>query len=109
MTHAESRANLRSCPETSGCPICHPPDMHLWRAENGAYAVWRMVWGPNDLDTGSLKAKHAQCLPALRSNPVPALIRAVASDGRIHHVEALSRVTRGGLIRVATRANGGRQ
>jgi len=69
--------------------------------------AWRLVYSATDLETGSLKARHAQAHPLLRGNPVPAVLQALASDGRLHTVASLrSRPGDTGIIRVATRENG---
>lgn len=105
--HARRRARLQRCEVSDRCAICHPPDEHLWRAADGRVAAWRLVYSRTDLETASLKARHAQAHPLLRSNPVPAVLQALASDGRLHTVESLrSRRGEAGIIRVATRTNG---
>ena len=105
--HARRRARLQRCEVSDRCAICHPPDEHLWRAADGRVAAWRLVYSATDLDTGSLKARHAQAHPLLRGNPVPAVLQALASDGGLHTVESLrSRPGDTGIIRVATRENG---
>ena len=87
---------------------CHPS----WRG--GSF------YSATDLETASLKARHAQAHPLLRGNPVgvpadqsagtrpvPAVLQALASDGRLHTVASLrSRPGDSGIIRVATRENG---
>ena len=105
--HARRRARLQRCEVGDCCAICHPPDEHLWRSADGRVVAWRLVYSATDLETGSLKARHAQAHPLLRGNPVPAVLQALASDGRLHTVESLrSRPGDSGIIRVATRENG---
>ena len=89
------------------CAVCHPPDEHLWRTAEGRVVAWRLVYSATDLETASLKARHAQAHPLLRGNPVPAVLQALASDGRLHTVASRrSRPGEAGIIRVATRENG---
>ena len=105
--HARRRARLQRCEVGDCCAICHPPDEHLWRSADGRVVAWRLVYSATDLETGSLKARHAQAHPLLRGNPVPAVLQALASDGRLHTVASLrSRPGDTGIIRVATRENG---
>ena len=105
--HARRRARLQRCEVSDRCAVCHPPDEHLWRAADGRVVAWRLVYSASDLETGSLKARHAQAHPLLRGNPVPAVLQALASDGRLHTVASLrSRPGDSGIIRVATRENG---
>ena len=110
--HASRRARLQRCEASDRCAVCHPRDEHLWRAADGRVVARRgpqvaLVYSATDLDTASLKARHAQAHPLLRGNPVPAVLQALASDGRLHTVETLrSRPGEAGIIRVATRENG---
>ena len=105
--HARRRARLQRCEVGDCCAICHPPDEHLWRTAAGRVVAWRLVYSVTDLETASLKARHAQAHPLLRGNPVPAVLQALASDGRLHTVASLrSRPGDTGIIRVATRENG---
>ena len=105
--HARRRARLQRCEVSDRCAVCHPPDEHLWRSAEGRVVAWRLVYSATDLETGSLKARHAQAHPLLRGNPVPAVLQALASDGRLHTVASLrSRPGDSGIIRVATRENG---
>ena len=108
--HARRRARLQRCAASDRCAVCHPPDEHLWRTADGRVVAWRLVYSATDLETASLKARHAQAHPLLRGNPVPAVLQALASDGRLHMVATLrSRPGDSGIIRVATHANGCRQ
>ena len=105
--HASRRARLQRCEVRDRCALCHPPDEHLWRAADGRVVAWRMVYSATDLETASLKARHAQAHPLLRGNPVPAALQALASDGKLHTVASLrSHPGDSGIIRVATRENG---
>ena len=110
--HARRRARLQRCAVSDRCTVCHPPDEHLWRTAAGRVVARRgpqvaLVYSATDLETGSLKARHAQAHPLLRGNPVPAVLQALASDGRLHTVASLrSRPGDSGIIRVATRENG---
>ncbi len=107
--HASRRARLQRCEVSDRCALCHPPDEHLWRAADGRVVAWRLVCSATDLETASLKARHAQAHPLLRGNPVPAVLQALASDGRLHTALSLrSRPGDSGIIRVATRENGAR-
>ena len=105
--HARRRVRLQRCEVGDCCAICHPPDEHLWRTAAGCVVAWRLVYSVTDLETASLKARHAQAHPLLRGNPVPAVLQALANDGRLHTVASLrSRPGDSGIIRVATRENG---
>ena len=45
---------------------------------------WRMVYGPNDLETGTRKCLHAQRNPRMRHLPLPKaglLVRCLTKDG----------------------------
>ena len=107
--HASRRARLQRCEVSDRCAVCHPRDEHLWRAADGRVVAWRLIYSATDLETASLKARHAQAHPLLRGNPVPAVLQALASDGRLHTVETLrSRPGDTGIIRVSTRENGRR-
>ena len=105
--HTRRRARLQRCEVSDCCAICHPPDEHLWRTAEGRVVAWRLVYSATDLETASLKARHAQAHPLLRGNPVPAVLQALASDGQLQPVASLrSRPGDSGIIRVATRENG---
>ena len=105
--HASRRARLERCAVSDRCAICNPPDEHLWRTADGRVVAWRLVYSATDLETASLKGRHAQAHPLLRGNPVPAVLQALASDGKLHTVASLrSRPGDSGIIRVATRENG---
>ena len=105
--HARRRARLQRCAVSDRCAVCHPPDEHLWRTAAGRVVAWRLVYSVTDLETASLKARHAQAHPLLRGNPVPTVLQALASDGKLHTVASLrSRPGDTGIIRVATRENG---
>ena len=69
----------------------------LWQGRQ-----WRLVYGPQDLDTGSNRCVHAQRNPRMRHLPLPKagmLVRALAKDGRDYYREtARSRANANAVI-----------
>ena len=69
----------------------------LWQGRQ-----WRMVYGPNDLDTGTRKCRHAQRHPRMRHLPLPKagmLVRCLQKDGTdCHRQTARSRRNDKGII-----------
>ena len=103
--HEAARARLERC-AWAGCPVCHPPDEHLWTDKDGRVYVWRLVYGPLDLETASRGAQHAQAHPLRRERraPVPAIISALAKDGQVYTVRTRrSRPGCTGVIRIEAR------
>ena len=77
-----------------------------WRSSSGAYALWRFVYHPGDLDTASYPSRYVQRNPRLvplRSAPgYP--IQALASDGELHYAEcAAGRACAHGVFKVVER------
>ena len=60
-------------------------DLKAWCGNRG-FAAWRLVYAPDDLDTGPRQCRHAQRALGLRHLPLPKAglpVSCVAKDGSI--------------------------
>ena len=46
-------------------------DIRKWYGNGGRFVSWRMVYAPDDLDTGPRQCQHAQRCPGLSHLPLP--------------------------------------